>query len=392
MAKPEGWRVGSFTRNSRKIKLNSPGDPFSLPLFPAMNTLMSFILVLGLLIFVHEFGHFIFAKLFGVRVLKFSLGFGPKILGKTVGETEYVISAFPLGGFVKMFGENPDEQVVTEAEKQVSFSHKPVWQRFLIVLAGPVFNLLFSVLLFFMVFAFLGVPTSVDTTRVGKVNVNSPAAQAGLLANDVILRINEQETLGWDDVLAGVKSSDGKPLVIIVQRGNEKLQLTVTPAIDAVKNVFGEVVEKRFMIGIKKADEMTWQESSLYTSLENACLQTWMYISLTAVGFMKIIQQVVPASELGGPILIAQIAGEQMRAGWVNLIYFIGLLSVNLGLLNLLPIPVLDGGHLAFLTIEGLRRKPLNMRAQIIAQQVGIGLLGTLMIFVFYNDIIRLFR
>jgi len=357
-----------------------------------MNTLMSFILVLGLLIFVHEFGHFIFAKLFGVRVLKFSLGFGPKILGKTVGETEYVISAFPLGGFVKMFGENPDEQVVTEAEKQVSFSHKPVWQRFLIVLAGPVFNLLFSVLLFFMVFAFLGVPTSVDTTRVGKVNVNSPAAQAGLLANDVILRINEQETLGWDDVLAGVKSSDGKPLVIIVQRGNEKLQLTVTPAIDAVKNVFGEVVEKRFMIGIKKADEMTWQESSLYTSLENACLQTWMYISLTAVGFMKIIQQVVPASELGGPILIAQIAGEQMRAGWVNLIYFIGLLSVNLGLLNLLPIPVLDGGHLAFLTIEGLRRKPLNMRAQIIAQQVGIGLLGTLMIFVFYNDIIRLFR
>ena len=117
-----------------------------------------------------------------------------------------------------------------------------------------------------------------------------------------------------------------------------------------------------------------------------------MYISLTAVGFMKIIQQVVPASELGGPILIAQIAGEQMRAGWVNLIYFIGLLSVNLGLLNLLPIPVLDGGHLAFLTIEGLRRKPLKMRAQIIAQQVGIGLLGTLMIFVFYNDIIRLFR
>lgn len=357
-----------------------------------MNTLLSFILVLGLLIFVHEFGHFIFAKLFGVRVLKFSLGFGPKIVGKMVGETEYVISAFPLGGFVKMFGENPDEQDVPETEKKVSFAHKPVWQRFLIVLAGPVFNLVFSVILFFMVFVTLGVPTSVDTTRIGKVNIKSPAAEAGLLENDVILRINERQTFVWDDVLEGVKGSEGKPLVIEVQRGSDKVNLTVTPAIDAVKNVFGEVVEQRFMIGIKKADEMVWKESSLYSSLENAFLQTWMYISLTAVGFAKIVQRVVPASELGGPILIAQIAGEQMRAGWVNLIYFMSLLSVNLGLLNLLPIPVLDGGHLAFLTIEGLRRKPLNMRVQIIAQQVGIGLLGTLMIFVFYNDIARLFQ
>ena len=357
-----------------------------------MNTVFSFVLVLGLLIFVHEFGHFIFAKLFRVRVLKFSLGFGPKLIGRTVGETEYVISAFPLGGFVKMFGENPDEQDIPEADKQGSFAHKPVWQRFLIVFAGPVFNLLFAVFLFFMVFAFLGIPNAVDTTRVGKVSVDSPAAHGGLLDNDLILRIDDKETLRWDDVLEGVKSSDGKPLTIVVQRGGENVSLTVTPAIDDVKNVFGEVVEQRFMIGIKKADEMTWQQSSLYTALENACLQTWMYISLTAVGFVKIIQQVVPASELGGPILIAQIAGEQMRAGWINLIYFMSLLSVNLGLLNLLPIPVLDGGHLAFLTIEGLRRKPLNMRAQIIAQQIGIGLLGMLMIFVFYNDIARLFH
>jgi regulator of sigma E protease len=168
--------------------------------------------------------------------------------------------------------------------------------------------------------------------------------------------------------------------------------MTVAPAIDTVKNVFGEEVEQRYMIGIMKADELAWQESDISSALENACRQTWMYISLTATGLVKIIQQVVPASEIGGPILIAQIAGEQMKAGWLNLVYFIGLLSVNLGLLNLLPIPVLDGGHLAFLTIEGLRRKPLNLRTQILAQQVGIGLLGTLMIFVFYNDIIRLFH
>lgn len=357
-----------------------------------MNTLLSFIIVLGLLIFVHELGHFLFAKLFGVRVLKFSLGFGPRLFGRTIGETEYVVSAFPLGGFVKMFGENPDEQDVAEADKRASFAHKAAWQRFLIVFAGPVFNLLFAVVLFFMVFFFLGIPGAGEGTRVGKVSDKSPAAQAGMIDGDLIVRIDDRETLVWQDVLDGVKNSNGKAITMVVRRGGEDLSLTVQPAMDTVKNVFGEEVERRYMIGIKKADEMIWEESTLWTSLESALAQTWMYISLTAVGFVKIIQQVVPASEIGGPILIAQIAGEQMKAGWVNLIYFMGLLSVNLGLLNLLPIPVLDGGHLVFLTLETIRRKPLGLRAQIVAQQIGIGLLGTLMIFVFYNDIVRLFQ
>ena len=357
-----------------------------------MNTLFSFILVLGLLIFVHELGHFLFAKLFGVRVLKFSLGFGPKIAGKVIGETEYVISAFPLGGFVKMFGENPDEQDIAEADKKVSFAHKAVWQRFMVVLAGPLFNLFFAIVLFFMVFTFVGIPTAVDTTRIGKVNENSPAALAGMQQDDVILSIDNKETLGWLDVLESVKNSQGKAISVVVQRGSEKLTLELVPAIDTVKNVFGEEVEQRFMIGIMKADELTYEKSNIFGAFKSACLQTWMYISLTVMGFVKIIQQVVPASEIGGPILIAQIAGEQMKAGWLNLIYFMSLLSVNLGILNLLPIPVLDGGHLVFLTIEGLRRKPMNERAQIVAQQVGIGLLGSLMIFVFYNDIVRLFN
>jgi regulator of sigma E protease len=357
-----------------------------------MNTLFSFILVLGLLIFVHELGHFLFAKLFGVRVLKFSLGFGPKLVGKVIGETEYVISAFPLGGFVKMFGENPDEQQITEEDKKGSFAHKPVWQRFMVVLAGPLFNLLFSIVLFFMVFSFVGIPTSVDTTRIGKVNENSPAAAAGMRSGDVIVRIDGTATIAWINVLEAVKNSAGKPIRVDVEREGVQLSLEIVPAIDAVKNVFGEEVEKRYMIGIMKADELSYEKSTLLGAIQSACRQTWMYISLTVMGFVKIIQQVVPASEIGGPILIAQIAGEQMKAGWLNLIYFMSLLSVNLGILNLLPIPVLDGGHLVFLTIEGLRRKPLNERAQIIAQQVGIGLLATLMIFVFYNDIVRLFR
>ncbi len=357
-----------------------------------MNTAFSFILVLGLLIFVHELGHFLFAKLFGVRVLKFSLGFGPRVVGKVLGETEYVLSAFPLGGFVKMFGENPDEQDITAEDKNRSFAHKPVWQRFGIVLAGPLFNLIFAVFLFFMVFAFLGLPTSMDTTQIGKVNSESPAALAGLLKGDVIVQINGKQTKSWLDVLEGVKGSNGDHVIMVLDRSGEQVTVDVVPKIDGVKDVFGEEVEKRFMIGITKAEALEYKKISLLDSFVNACKQTWMYIYLTVMGFIKIFQRVIPASEIGGPILIAQLAGEQMKAGWLHLIYFMGLLSVNLGILNLLPIPVLDGGHLVFLSLEGVRKKPMNERVQIISQQVGIGLLGTLMIFVFYNDIARLFH
>jgi regulator of sigma E protease len=309
-----------------------------------------------------------------------------------VGGTEYVISAFPLGGFVKMFGENPDEQQIDEADRRVSFSHKSVAARFCIVLAGPLFNLLFAVVLFFGLFVAIGVPQPVDTTLVGKVNEDSPALAAGLKAGDEILGIDGSPTIHWEYVLKADKRSEGRSLTMAVRRGQEELTLSVVPQRDSVKNVFGEEVEQRYMIGIVKDDKVEYHRVGPVQALVDACRQTWMYVSLTALGFIKIIQRVVPASELGGPILIAQIAGEQMKAGWINLVYFMGLLSVNLGILNLLPIPVLDGGHLVFLSIEGVMRRPVHERAQIIAQQVGIALLGALMIFVFYNDIIRILQ
>ena len=356
-----------------------------------MNTVVSFIVCLGILIFVHELGHFLFAKLFKVRVLKFSLGFGPKIFSKTVGETEYQLSALPLGGYVKMFGENPDEQREAGRDKEASFAHKSVWQRFLIVFAGPLFNLLFSLVLFFFVFLFMGLPDSRDTTKIGEVTADYPAAAAGILVDDTILTINGHATEHWMDVLNLVKDSQGEKLIFLLARGDEEVTLVVTPAIHPVKNIFGEEVEKRYMVGIVKADELFYSPTGLVGAFQAACSQTWMYISLTVLGFVKLIQQVVPVSELGGPILIAQIAGKQMQAGWVNFVFFMGLLSVNLGILNLLPIPVLDGGHLMFLSIEAIRHKPMSEKMQIFAQQVGIAFLGIAMIFVFYNDLVRIF-
>ncbi|RUM46777.1 MAG: RIP metalloprotease RseP [Desulfocapsa sp.] len=356
-----------------------------------MNTLVSFVVVLGILIFVHELGHFLFAKLFKVRVLKFSLGFGPKMFGRTVGDTEYLISAFPLGGYVKMFGENPDEQEASASDRDASFAYKKVWQRFLIVFAGPLFNLLFTVLLFFMIFFFMGLPDSRDTTRIGQVNPDSPAALAGIEVGDTILAINGTPTLKWMDVLVTVRDSGGEALRFTVARGEEDLKLIVTPKHLPVKDIFGEEVEQRFMIGIVKAEELFYLPTGIVGAVQAAFSQTWMYISLTVLGFVKLAQQVVPVSELGGPILIAQIAGKQMQAGWVNYLFFMGLLSVNLGILNLLPIPVLDGGHLMFLSIEAIRRKPLTEKIQIMAQQMGMAFLGVAMIFVFYNDLLRIF-
>jgi regulator of sigma E protease len=241
-----------------------------------MNTIVSFILVLAVLIFVHELGHFIFAKLFGVRVLKFSLGFGPKLLGKVVGGTEYVISAFPLGGFVKMFGENPDEQQIDEVDRRVSFSHKSVMARFCIVIAGPLFNLLFAIVLFFGLFIVIGVPQPVDTTLVGKVNADSPAFAAGLKAGDEILSIDGRPTLHWEDVLEGVKRSEGRQLTMAIRRGQEKITLAVAPLRDSVKNVFGEEVEQRYMIGIVKDDKVEYRRVGPVQAFIDACRQTWM--------------------------------------------------------------------------------------------------------------------
>lgn len=354
-----------------------------------MNSLISFIIVLGVLVFVHEFGHFLFAKLFGVRVLKFSLGFGNRIIGRKWGETEYLISAFPLGGYVKMFGEHPGERI-EPAEQARSFSHKAVWQRFGIVAGGPVFNLIFAVVLFFGMFFIAGLPEPLDTTRIGQVAPDSAAESAGIRPGDTIISINGREITSWMEISDLIRESGGREVELLIDREGEQLVIRAQPAMEKTRNIFGEEVGERYMLGITRSEGVVYQETTFSEALKAAFIQTWNLIYLTILGIIKIIERVVPASELGGPIRIAELAGQQMEAGWMNLLYFMGLLSVNLGILNLLPIPVLDGGHLVFLTIEGIRRRPLSDRAMEMSQKVGIFLLGSLMIFVFYNDILRL--
>jgi regulator of sigma E protease len=355
-----------------------------------MNSLISFIICLGLLIFVHEFGHFLIAKLFGVKVERFSLGFGPKLVSYQWGETEYLISAFPLGGYVKMYGEQRGEEV-PPSEKRRSFSHKPVWQRFLIVFAGPFSNLVFAVFLFFIIFSIAGLPLLKPTTMIGQVQPGSPAATMGLKAGDKILSLDGQKIKQWEEISPAIQQSDGKPVKLTVERDGKVLTVSGQPEREESKNIFGEVTGKRWLLGISRPEEIYYKEVSLLSALDAALAQTWGFIYLTVMGIIKIIEKVVPASELGGPILIAQMAGQQMKAGWLNLFHFMGLLSVNLGILNLIPIPILDGGHLAFFSIEAVMRKPLSIRTQEVWQQIGLMLLAALMIFVFYNDLIRVF-
>ncbi len=356
-----------------------------------MTALFSFILVIGILIFVHELGHFLVAKLFGVRVLKFSLGFGTTLISRKWGDTEYLISAFPLGGYVKMYGEDPDA-VVSEADRACSFAHKPVWQRFGIVLAGPVFNLLFAVFLFISMFALAGLPTLVDNTVIAKVGADSAAERAGLKDGDIIVAIDSHEVRSWQQISELIKHGGGNEIELIVYRDDTSLTIVARPVMEKIENIFGEEVGERYLLGISRSDEVVWEQAGIIEAVKAGFIQTWNLISLTLLALLKLIQQIIPATELGGPIRIAEIAGQQMDKGWLDFIHFMGLLSINLGILNLLPIPILDGGHLVFMTIETIRRKPLPERVMIISQQIGIAILGTLMIFVFYNDIARLFQ
>ena len=341
---------------------------------------------LGVLIVFHEFGHFLFAKLFGVGVLTFSVGFGPKLWVKKKGETEYALSAFPLGGYVKMVGEDPEEEVKA-VDLERSFAHKSLLKRTAIVAAGPGFNLLLAVFLLMLVFLFYGVP--VLSNLVGAVEPESPAAQAGIQKGDRIVAVNGQTVTAWEDLSGAIKQSGGQPLALRIHRTGQELTVTVQPRKKEVKNIFGELKED-WMIGI--GSQVSIEKGDPGLAISKAFVQTYDYSKLTLVGLYKMITREVSPRNLGGPILIAQMAGQQAQEGIGSYLAFLAVLSINLGVLNLLPVPVLDGGHLFFFAVEAIIRRPVSLRYREKAQQVGIFLLLLLMIFAFANDIFRLFE
>ena len=352
-----------------------------------MVSILSAVVVLGILIFVHELGHFLFCKLLGVGVEKFSLGFGPKLLGFRKGETEYLLSALPLGGYVKMLGENGTGDELPEEERHRTFMGKHPFKRILIVAAGPFFNIIFAWFVMILIY-FLGVPSA--TTKIGEVVKDKPAAKAGILAGDVVSSVNGTTMSRWDDLSKAIVASKGEPLTIQVKRGGKSLAFTIKPEIRATKNLFGEATATP-VVGIIASGEIFTEHYSPVDAVVKGTEQTVNIINLTILSLAKMLERVVPLDSIGGPIMIAKMAGEQATAGGVSFLAFMALLSINLGILNLLPIPVLDGGHLVFYTVEMIFRRPVSMRVREIAQQIGLVLLVSLMMLAFYNDIVRYF-
>lgn len=348
-------------------------------------SIISVIVLLGVLIFAHELGHFLVAKRAGVGVLKFSLGFGPRILGRKIGETEYLLSLIPLGGYVKLLGEAPGEEL-TEEDKKRSFLTQTVWKRIAVVAAGPAFNLLLALTIFTAV-NMTGLP--VMTAEVGMTLPGSAAMESGIKAGDRIIVIDGKAVTKWDEISESVSESNGMPLLITVQRDGLPREITVTPKAMKIRNLFGEEVES-YKIGISPSPNTVIQRLNPLSALGEGIRQTWRISKLTVISIVKMFQGVVSPKTMGGPILIAQIAGAQVKEGLVPFLLFMALLSINLAILNLLPIPVLDGGHLLFYGIEALTGREINIRWREMAQQAGFALLILLMIFVFVLDIERL--
>jgi len=347
-----------------------------------LSYLIPFVFVLGLLIFVHELGHFLFAKLTGIRVERFSLGFPPRLFGKKIGDTDYCISALPFGGYVKMSGmidESMDKNSIKGEPWE--FMSKPVWMRVLVITAGPAFNVLLAIAIFAASAFMVGVAEPVGP-GVGGVFENMPAKAIGIQEGDVILSVDSKPVKSWDDLVAIVHAAPERAVPIEWERAGQKLSATVTPTLDKVQNIG--------LIGIEPKTEMV--KPGVFKAIGLGFTSGWNLTKMVGRSFALLFTGKVSVREgLAGPLRIAQMAGDSAKSGVGNLLMFAAFLSLNLGLLNILPIPVLDGGHLVFLAIEGVIRRPLSVKVKLVVQQVGMALLLALMLFVIVNDFSHIF-
>jgi regulator of sigma E protease len=361
--------------------------------------LIPFLFVLSLVVFFHELGHFLIARWCGVRILVFSIGFGPEIVGfNDRYGTRWKISAIPLGGFVKFFGDDnaasvPDNERLAsmdERERTQSFMFQPVAKRAAIVVAGPLANFLLAIVIFAGVFMLYGKQTM--SARVDAVQPGSAAADAGFKPGDLVLAINGHGVDSFADMQRVVGANAGEPLVVTVDRDGAQLVLTATPTLKEVKDNFGNV-QRVGILGISRSmapEDLKLHPVAPPQAVWLAVQETWSVVDRTVSYIGGVIAGREAANQLGGPIRIAQMSGQVASFGFVPLIQLAAVLSVSIGLLNLFPIPLLDGGHLLFYLIEGVRGRPLSERAQEVGFRIGLAIVLMLMIFATFNDIVHL--
>ena len=362
--------------------------------------LLPFLFVLTIVVFFHELGHFLVARWVGVKVLVFSVGFGPELLGFTDRHgTRWKLSAIPLGGYVKFFGDQnpasvPDQEKVatmTAGERAQSFVYKSVARRAAVVAAGPIANFILAVLIFAGIFMLYGKPST--SARVDSVQAGGAAEAAGFKPGDVVLSINGQEIQTFAEMQRVVTGSAGQTLQVAVNRGGENLVLKAVPELKEIKDAFGNV-HRVGVLGITRSvgdDDAKFDKAPPLTALKLGVAETWFVVERTMSYLGGVITGSESADQLGGPIRIAQVSGQVATVGMAALIHLTAVLSVSIGLLNLFPIPLLDGGHLLFYTIEALRGRPLSERAQELGFRFGLAFVLMLMIFATYNDVTHLF-
>jgi regulator of sigma E protease len=361
--------------------------------------LVPFVLVLSIVVFFHELGHFLVARLSGVRVLVFSIGFGPEIAGfyDRYG-TRWKIAPIPLGGYVKFFGDEtvastPDKAhalAMDAAEREQSLIFQPLIKRAAIVAAGPIANFILAIIIFSGIFMLFGMQTL--SPRVDQVQPSSPAAAAGFKPGDMVLSIDGEKIDSFADMQRIVSNSAGDRLNIAVERDGKQITLQATPQLQDQKDIFGNV-NHTSMLGIMRSPapgDVKYQPVSPPRAVLLGLQETWFVIDTTLTYVGRVIIGREAANQLGGPIRIAQMSGQVASVSFIALVHLAAVLSVSIGLLNLFPIPLLDGGHLLFYSIEALRGRPLSERAQEVGFRIGFAIVLMLMIFATFNDIVHL--
>jgi regulator of sigma E protease len=365
-----------------------------------LSYIVPFLIVLTVVVFFHELGHFLVARFFGVKVEAFSIGFGPELFGwlDRYG-TRWRVSAIPLGGYVKFLGDEnasskPEamrklDEYDEETRKRL-FQLKPVGQRAAVVVAGPVANFILTIAIFSVLFMTVG--KAIIEPRIGEVVQGSPSQAAGFVAGDKILNVDGNAIESFSEIQRYVATSNGRPLRMQVERDHKNVDLTVTPRFDTVNQQIGGE-QKVWMIGLRSQSGyglVKFERYDPFTAIMMGAKETWFIIDRTLLFIHDLFAGNAPVKELGGPIRIAQVSGEAAGVGPFALISLTAILSVSIGLLNLFPIPMLDGGHLVFYAIEAVRRRPLSEKVQEIGFRIGLALVLTLMVLATWNDITRL--